>query len=98
MTNSGTDNSLKTAYAWCLAWGEKREPKHDLEVLKAMREALNNGGEVPEEVNSIVKEVEDLDNLEFPQTLDKLKQLTEKHSQLWESKIGLVYGGATKVK
>ena len=63
-----------------------------------MREALNNGGEVPEEVKSIVKEVEDLERLEFPQTLEGLKQLTQKYSQLWESKIGLVYGGATKVK
>ena len=98
MTNSGAGNLLKTAYAWCSAWGETREPKHDLEVLEAMREALNNGGEVPEEVKSIVKEVEDLDHLEFPQTLEGLKQLTQKYSQLWESKIGLVYGGATKVK
>ncbi|MEA5513315.1 type III-B CRISPR-associated protein Cas10/Cmr2 [Nodularia sp. UHCC 0506] len=63
---------------------------------------MKTGEKVPEEVSSLVDAVRELEKLEnpekFPKTLDDLKQLTEKHSILWESKIGLVYGGATKIK
>ena len=88
--------------AWCLAWGEEKTPKHDLEILNQMREALGNGGEVPQQVSDVVDAVRELEELEdiekFPKTLDELKELTEKHPLLWNSKIGLVYGGATKIK
>ncbi|MBD2775412.1 type III-B CRISPR-associated protein Cas10/Cmr2 [Iningainema tapete] len=99
-------NSITTAIAWCLAWGEGSQPQSDLTVLQQMRQALNNGGEVPEEVRTLVEEAKRLETLSFPETLDELKQLTEekhptekeKHPILWNSKIGLVYGGATKIK
>jgi CRISPR-associated protein Cmr2 len=88
--------------AWCLAWGEDKTPKHDLEILNQMREALGNGGEIPQEVSDVVDAVRELEELEdiekFPKTLDELQELTEKHPLLWNSKIGLVYGGATKIK
>ncbi|MEO0969556.1 MAG: type III-B CRISPR-associated protein Cas10/Cmr2, partial [Cyanobacteria bacterium J06639_18] len=93
---------IRTGIAWCLAWGEGREAKHDLKVLKEMQKALMTEGEIPEEVSNIVDAVKELEKLEdvkkFPKTLDELKELIEKHSLLWESKIGLVYGGVTKVK
>lgn len=95
-------DSISIGIAWCLAWGEGKKPKYDLEILKRMREALLNGGDIPQEVTDIVNAVRELDKLEdinqFPKTLDKLKELTEKHPLLWNSHIGLVYGGATKVK
>jgi CRISPR-associated protein Cmr2 len=96
MKNSS--NSIEIGIAWCLAWGEGREPQFDLSVLQEMREALNAGEEVPAEVKEIVDQVRELEKLEFPETLEDLKQLTEKHPILWKSKIGLVYGGATKIK
>jgi CRISPR-associated protein Cmr2 len=91
-------NSVIIAIAWCLAWGEKKTPQFDLSILTQMRQALQEGKEVPQEVSAIVEEVKQLEELPFPKTLDKLKQLTEKFPRLWNSKIGLVYGGATKIK
>ncbi len=101
-------SSITTAIAWCLAWGDQRQPRFAVSVLQQMRQALNDGvdKDLPEEVRralplsvaSFIKEVEQLETLKFPETLDELKQLTEKHPILWNSKIGLVYGGATKIK
>ncbi|MBN3927339.1 type III-B CRISPR-associated protein Cas10/Cmr2 [Nostoc sp. NMS4] len=96
-------NSVNVAIAWCLAWGHERQPQFDITVLQQMREALNqnNTKEVPEAVKAIVQQVEEFQSIkdddDFPQTLDELK---EKYSNLWNqtTKIGLVYGGATKVK
>lgn len=93
---------ISIGIAWCLAWGEGEKPQYDLEILGQMREALVNGGEVPEEVSHIVNAVRELDKLEdakkFPKTLDELQELIKKNPLLWESKIGLVNGGATKIK
>ena len=98
MTNSS--HPITTAIAWCIAWGDQRQPQFDLTVLQQMRQALNDGKEVPEKVRSLVKQVKQLqaEDLKFPQTLDELKQWTEQHPTLWSSRIGLVYGGATKIK
>jgi CRISPR-associated protein Cmr2 len=89
---------LSVGIAWCLAWGDKRQPQFDLTVLQQMRQAMNEGKEVPEEVRSLVEQVQQLETLDFPNTLDELKQLTEHYPTLWNAEIGLVYGGATKIK
>ncbi|TAG19144.1 MULTISPECIES: type III-B CRISPR-associated protein Cas10/Cmr2 [unclassified Microcoleus] len=91
-------DSIAIGIAWCVAWGDRRKPQFDLSVLQEMRRALTSGEEVPVQVREIVDRVRALEKLEFPQTLEKLTELTETHSVLWESKIGLVYGGATKIK
>ena len=91
-------SSIATGIAWCLAWGEGRKPQFDIGVLQEMRRALNSGEEVPENVREIVDRVRELEKLEFPETLEELTELTKKYPVLWESKIGLVYGGATKIK
>ena len=98
-------NSVSIAIAWCLAWGNERQPQFDISVLQQMREGLNhenNEREVPKKVSSLVDAVRELEKLDkpenFPKTLDSLRELTEKHCILWKSKIGLVYGGATKIK
>ncbi|MEH1901616.1 MAG: type III-B CRISPR-associated protein Cas10/Cmr2 [Nostoc sp.] len=88
-------SSISIAIAWCLAWGNEREPN---DLTNQMREALNKGEELPEKVKALVKQSQELQNLEFPDTLEKLKELPEKYPQLWNSQIGLVYGGATKIK
>jgi CRISPR-associated protein Cmr2 len=91
-------SAIATGIAWCLAWGDQREPQFDIGVLREMRRALNSGEEVPEDVREIVDRVRELEKIEFPETLEELTELTKKYPVLWESKIGLVYGGATKIK
>lgn len=98
MTNS--QHSITTAISWCLAWGDKREPKFDIAVLQQMRQALNDGKAVPEEVRLLVEQVQELQGIDkeyFPESLDELKS---KYSNLWGQniRIGLVYAGATKIK
>ena len=90
-------SSIAIGIAWCLGWGDKREPQFEIGVLQEMRRALNSGEEVPENVREIVDRVRELEKLEFPETLEELTELTKKYP-VWESKIGLVYGGATKIK
>ncbi|MGD1874754.1 MAG: type III-B CRISPR-associated protein Cas10/Cmr2 [Mastigocoleus sp.] len=91
------DLEIKIGIAWCLAWGQGKEAD-ERELLKQTRQALIEDRELPQKFNSIIKEIEELYSLEFPQTLDELKELTQKYPKLWNSKIGLVYGGVTKVK
>lgn len=93
---------LSIGIAWCLAWGEGKEPKYDLSILKQMRNTLQNGEEenIPVDVKALVEQVQELDSIDenyFPETLTELK---DKYPCLWEqeTKIGLVYGGVTKVK
>ncbi len=90
--------SIAIGIAWCLAWGEGREPQFAIGVLQEMRRALASGGEVPADVREIVDRVRELQKLELPNSLDELKQIADKHPQLMQAKIGLVYGGATKIK
>jgi len=93
-------NPATKAIAWCLAWGNEREPK-DQAFMEQIRVALGNKGEFPVEFQQIIQqvnEIEELRELEFPDTLPKLKELSEKYPQLWKEQIGLVYGGATKIK
>ena len=83
-------NSVSIAIAWCLAWGNQRQPQFDITVLQEMYEALRNGREVPEAVREIVDQVKEFQSIPddyFPQTLDELKQ---KYSNLWNqtTKIG----------
>ncbi|MGI0485039.1 type III-B CRISPR-associated protein Cas10/Cmr2 [Pantanalinema rosaneae CENA516] len=98
------DNTLKLTdisigIAWCLAWGNDRQPQFPLSTLQQMRQALQAGklDEVPKEVRSLVEQVRQLDQLDFP---DQLEALKDKFSELWNqtTEIGLVYGGATKIK
>lgn len=88
-------NNIVTAIAWCLAWGDQQTPQYNQATLQQIRQA-----EPPVELAAIVQEVQQLlkDDFPFPETVEKLKSLTQTHPLLWNSKIGLVYGGATKIK
>jgi CRISPR-associated protein Cmr2 len=97
-------SAIATGIAWCLAWGDKRKPQFDIGVLREMRRALNSGEEVPQDVREIVDRVRELlaipekiSREEFPETITDLQN---KYPNLWNQpgKIGLVYGGVTKVK
>ncbi|MGL5058509.1 MAG: type III-B CRISPR-associated protein Cas10/Cmr2 [Microcoleus sp.] len=95
-------SAIAIGIAWCLAWGEGREPQFELPVLQQMRQALNNGKDedLPGEVRSIVAQLQqfqDIPEKYFPETLQQLQQ---DYRDCWEQKttIGLVYGGATKIK
>ncbi|HBB30412.1 MAG TPA: type III-B CRISPR-associated protein Cas10/Cmr2 [Cyanobacteria bacterium UBA8803] len=91
---------ITTGIAWCLAWGEGRDPQFHLSVLQQLRQALNEGGEVPEEVREIVEQVKQLQNIDENDFPDTLEQLKNDYRDLWgqNTRIGLVYGGATKIK
>jgi CRISPR-associated protein Cmr2 len=100
MTNKNKHNPITTALAWCLAWGDRLEPQFDLPLLQKMRQALNDGDEVPAEVRSLVDlvvQLQDIDKSYFPRSLHDLQK---EYPSLWKqtTKVGLVYGGATKIK
>ncbi len=94
------EKSINIAIAWCLAWGDQREPQFDLLVLQQMRKALKSGGEVPEVVRSLVNQVEQLQAIRPDWFPASMKELSEQYADLWKqnTRIGLVYGGATKIK
>lgn len=89
---------LNTAIAWCIAWGDGLQPQVDLKILHQMRAAMAGTGQIPEAVRSYVEQAQTLDGLPYPKTLNALKALANENPELWESTIGLVYGGATKIK
>lgn len=91
-------DSILTAISWCLAWGDDRNPQQPVESLRQMRQALADEQSVPEACQSLVESVRQLDTLEFPETRAILQELTKRHPNLWNQQIGLVYGGATKIK
>lgn len=88
------------AIAWCLAWGGEREPQFPISTLQQMVQALRAGkpDQVPSEVQFHLENACHLNQLDYPKTLTDLKTYTETYPQLWQSQIGLVYGGATKIK
>lgn len=99
-TTQEIKTDLKIALAWCLAWGSERQPKCDRTVLDAMTNALKGNGEVPADVREIVTQVEHLQNIPDdaqPKDIAAFKQVA---GDLWNqhTPIGLVYGGATKIK
>lgn len=90
--------SLQIAMAWSLAWGESKESQFDIAVLQQMRQALKANKSVPEAVRSYIEQVRQFDTLNYPETLEALLLKPSEHSTLWDMRIGLVYGGATKIK
>ena len=94
MVNLDNKRSIEIAVAWCLAWGNGLEPQADRNVLNQIR----NTDKRSEVAQKYIERAQKLDSLPFPNTLDALKATIIEHPDLWDSRIGLVYGGATKIK
>jgi CRISPR-associated protein Cmr2 len=100
MVELDSKRSITIAIAWCLAWGSDEESAIEHGVLVQMREAMKAGNPVPSETQPFVNLAETLQAIPeeyFPSTLTQLQQ---DYPQLWNhpTPIGLVYGGATKIK
>jgi len=100
MVEVDNKRSIEIAIAWCLAWGDDSQPQVSHEVLHQMRTAMGSEGPVAEIVQPFVNQAQALQSISgdyFPKTLN---QLQSDHPELWnaDSRIGLVYGGATKIK
>lgn len=91
-------NLLLIGIAWCLAWGEEQQPQIGIEHLQQMRNVLLAQGDLPAEVKPFVEQAQKLAELPYPETVEQLQKLSEENPNLWNTKIGLVYGGATKIK
>jgi len=98
MVNDKNKQLIRIAYAWCLAWGDGPQPQVDLDTLAQMRQAMADSKPVPAAVQTYVEQAQALETLPYPQTLDALKAAADEYPELWHSSIGLVYGGATKIK
>lgn len=99
------------AIAWCIAWGDQLEPLSEFEDLRtAIQTASKADTLAPLEVSlspqsqKIVEQVRSLQGIDqnsldvdYPRTLDEVKQ---RFPQLYgeATPIGLVLGGATKIK
>ncbi|AFY43424.1 type III-B CRISPR-associated protein Cas10/Cmr2 [Nostoc sp. PCC 7107] len=101
--NDESRTRIITALAWCLAWDKRHNLNQDeLSTLHQMRQALQKGQDVPESIKPFVQQAQRLYETFkdcTPKTLNELKG-KEDYLKLWEDKIriGLVYGGATKIK
>ncbi|NET88418.1 MAG: type III-B CRISPR-associated protein Cas10/Cmr2 [Kamptonema sp. SIO1D9] len=91
--------NMTIALAWCLAWGEKREPQQSLETLAKMRQNLAQGKEVLE-VSQLVSQVQKLQAIPSDYYPNQVSEIENDYPELSQqtTPIGLVYGGATKIK
>jgi CRISPR-associated protein Cmr2 len=88
---------LQIAIAWCLAYS----PEIDREAqLSALRGYFNNESSCKGDLQKIVEAVAILmsEDLPHPKAIADLQLLIQEHPLLWNNRIGLVYGGATKIK
>lgn len=97
---------VKIALTWCLGWGENREPNTDITALQQMREDLKQEGKdtaIPSQLQGsfdLVQSLQAIPNDPDDDLLVSLQKLKDHYPKLWEEQtpIGLVYGGATKIK
>jgi CRISPR-associated protein Cmr2 len=103
MTATSSASPVPIALAWCLAWGEGRDPQFPLPILQQMCAAIrtDDAAGIPEALQPLWAQVrqfqESVAATTFPKTLAELQS---RYPELWRqtSRIGLVYGGATKIK
>lgn len=94
-------HDITIAIAWCLAWGNKEAPKTALPTLEQFRQTLKNGQPIDPQLSHYLKQAQKLQALEksarIPATIE---QLQTEYAELWNepTEIGLVFGGATKIK
>lgn len=100
MANSASRTTI--AIAWCLGWETLDDDSSRIQLLTQMREALNESSTdtIPTPLHLLVQQAQTLERIahhDFPETIEALQT---QYSNLLEQKtpIGLVYGGATKIK
>ena len=95
-TEKDYPNALNAGLVWCLAWGNDRQPQYSPDILMQTVSAVLNETAPPAETRHLVAQVEALEKLDFPTA----GLATQKDSPIWQqqTRIGLVYGGATKIK
>ncbi|MFM6455964.1 MAG: type III-B CRISPR-associated protein Cas10/Cmr2, partial [Planktothrix sp.] len=76
---------------------QERQPQQEVNPNQ-LREALSQNQPISEPLQSLVQQVEALLKMPFPEKINDLQNYTQQYPQLWSSQIGLVYGGATKIK
>lgn len=89
-------DKISIGITWCLAWGNERKPKCDPQILDRIRHGSTETS-IPEEASDILQQVRQLRTLTLP---EQLSEIRDRFPNLWNQKhcIGLVYGGATKIK
>ncbi|MEH2181077.1 type III-B CRISPR-associated protein Cas10/Cmr2 [Nostoc sp.] len=100
MINNSRTRTI-TALAWCLAWGEKHNLVQDkLTTLYQIQQELQKRQDVPESIKSVVTKAKRLYDISEKYAPKTLKDLEKDYQDLWKenTRIGLVYGGATKIK
>lgn len=98
MTATSSASPVPIALAWCLAWGEGRDPQFPLPILQQMCAAIrtDDAAGIPEALQPLWAQVrqfqESVAATTFPKTLAELQS---RYPELWRqtSRIGLVYGG-----
>jgi CRISPR-associated protein Cmr2 len=85
---------IQVAIAWCLLDASQRNAT----TLSALRNHFYEDEPCGEVLQAIVTAVSTLNTLDYPETIAQLQQHAQNHPLLWEERIGLVYGGATKIK
>ncbi|MCC5634617.1 type III-B CRISPR-associated protein Cas10/Cmr2 [Nostoc sp. CHAB 5844] len=88
-------NKIDIGLAWCLFYNEAGD---NTSAIQRTRQQLQAGKEVPTEILSHLEQVQMLQNLPFPKTIEDLKKYQQDYPQFWNSQVGLVHGGVTKVK
>jgi CRISPR-associated protein Cmr2 len=88
---------IQLAIAWCLGYS----PTLDRDTqLQSLRDHFYNDLPCNETLQSIVDAVVNLtgEEIQYPKQIVDLQSLIQSHPLLWDRRIGMVYGGATKIK
>jgi CRISPR-associated protein Cmr2 len=88
---------LQVAISWCLSYSSAIDRDAHLSEL---RHHFYDGLPCPSALQMSVDAAKQLieDHQEHPRTIDELTALIQVHPLLWSQPIGMVYGGATKIK
>jgi CRISPR-associated protein Cmr2 len=88
---------IQIAIAWCLAYSPTQSRSS---VLQSLRNHFYQQQPCSADLQLSVNAATNLvsDELAYPRTVTDLQVLIQSNPLLWDSKVGLVYGGATKIK
>lgn len=90
-------SQIQVAIAWCLVYSPDN-PNND-RTLQALRQHFYNHQPCNGDLAETVEQVKWLfSSGDYPETVTDLRAIIEKYPILWQNRIGVVYGGATKIK